>query len=629
MSEPSCGQDRALDQAPRPALCGAPKKRAQALVQLGLLGLCAQLASCAQPKPPPPPPPPPPPRADLVLVSGNIARGTEKAQALAIKGGRIAAVGSTEAMEPWIGGSTKVIDLKGSTVVPGLADSHMHLAALGVRRFGADLVGARSLEEVKAQVKRAVDSAKPGEWIRGRGWDQNDWASFKGRRGRFPTARDLDRISPKNPVVLTRIDGHAIWVNSLAMKQAGVTRRTRTPKGGQIIKSRGRPSGIFVDNAMSLILDRVPPLTAEELKRAVLLAQKECLSAGLTQIHDMGLSKTELDVYRALDDQGQLKLRVYAMHDGSAEDIGARFDEGLVIPEPDSPKRLTIRGVKFMLDGALGSRGAALLQPYSDDRRNKGTLLIDPQILEARVKSAKEKGFQVATHAIGDKANRLILDIYGRVFGPMAASARPRVEHAQILHPDDIPRFGQLGVIASIQPTHTTSDMTWAEKRVGKERIQGAYAWRKLLTASATITGGSDAPVEDISPILGLYAARFRQDLFGEPEGGWRPEEKLTAQESLDAFSKQAAYASFREAHAGQLKEGYVADLTVLDKDPLTANEDQLATTQIMLTIIQGELIYVRPGADQPPMVKTSSTSSASASLLDAQRPFSSSQSTL
>ena len=576
------------------------------------LALCVGFGGCSSPKkPPPPPPPPPPPKADLVLVSGKVLNPEGTVSAIAIKTGRIAAMGDDPSLSPWIGDDTQVIDLGGKTVAPGFVDSHAHLLGLGIRRSGIDLVGTRSLDQVKERVAQRIAKAKPGEWIRGRGWDQNDWS-----KKRFPTARDLDAISPKNPVVLTRIDGHALWANSQAMKLAKITRRTKPPKGGQIIRRRGRPTGIFVDNAMDLVLKSVPASTDEELKKAVLLAQKECLSAGLTQLHDMGVSKRTLDVYKQLDQAGELKLRVYAMHDGmgEVETLKARLSEGLVIPEADSPSRLTIRGVKFMLDGALGSRGAALLSAYSDERKNKGTLLLEPKALEERVKLVKEAGFQPATHAIGDRANRLILDIYERVYGPAAPAARPRVEHAQVLHPDDIPRFGKLGVIASIQPTHATSDMPWAEKRVGKKRIQGAYAWRSLLTSSATITAGSDAPVEDISPILGLYAAVFRQDLFGEPEGGWYSAQKLSAKEALEAFSKQGAYASFREDHAGVLQKGMVADLTVLDKNPLNATLE-LASAQVMLTIIQGELVYVRPGADAPPKTMTSSTASVSASL--------------
>ena len=482
---------------------------------LAACGLAGALAGCPKPTPPPPPPPPPP-RAQLVLVGGNVVAEKPGATAVAIDDGRIVDVGTDEQLEPWIGDETQVVGLDGRTVMPGLADAHMHLGSLGVRRFGLDLVGTASIEEIQNKVAEAVANTKPGVWIRGRGWDQNDWEEFQRRRKKFPTAKDLDIVSPENPVILTRVDGHAVWVNSRAMEVAGITRRTRRVKGGQIIKARGRPTGIFIDNAIALVRKAVPELTGDELERAYTLAQNECLAAGLTSIHDMGVDASGLRVMRKMDTEGRLKLRVYAMHDWTGDTYTSTTP---VIPDP-MKSRLTVRGVKLMADGALGSRGAALLQRYSDDRRNSGQLLISKEELGRRVKAANDAGLQVATHAIGDKANRVVLDVYEAVLGTTGAENRPRIEHAQVLHPDDIPRFGQLSIIASVQPTHATSDMPWAEQRVGKDRIKGAYAWQSLLTSNATIAAGSDAPVEDVSPILGLYAAITRKDLFGTPRTG-------------------------------------------------------------------------------------------------------------
>jgi hypothetical protein len=380
------------------------------------------------------------------------------------------------------------------------------------------------------------------------------------------------------------------------MELAGVNAKTKSPDGGEIVKAGGKPSGIFIDNAINLIEAKVPPPTPEQLEQAILLGQKECLSAGLVQVHDMGIDGSELAVMKALDEKGQLRLRVYAMLDGGDADLGGLMGKGPITPSSDS-SRLTVRGVKFYVDGALGSRGAALQKPYSDDKKSSGMLVTKPEELEARIRSAAAAGYQVATHAIGDRGNQIVLDIYERVFGSDAAKARPRIEHAQIISPSDITRFGKNDVIASMQPTHATSDMPWAEARVGKDRLAGAYAWKSLMTTGATIAAGSDAPVEDISPILGLYAAVTRADAFGQPAGGWLPDQKMTHAEALASFTKGGAFASFREESAGLIKEGYVADLTVLDRDPLTVAAEEMNTVQPMMTIVGGVVEYARQSA--------------------------------
>lgn len=547
------------------------------------------------------------PVADVVLTGGVVdtldADGPKGATAIAVKDGRIILVGSDAEAKAWIGPATRVLELAGHAVVPGLVDAHMHFQGLGMRRFAVDLVGTSGLDEVRAKVKEAAASAEKGAWIRGRGWDQNDWEAFKKKGLKFPSAKDLDDVAPDNPVMLTRIDGHAIWVNTKALEAAGITAKTPSPKGGEIHKKNGKPTGIFIDNAMNLVEAKLPPPTKEQLRTALLLAQKECLAAGLVEVHDMGLGKETLDVLRELDQSGALAIRVYGMIDGSIDDLAGVTGSGPIIPEPGARTKLTVRGVKLYADGALGSRGALLAKPYSDDKKASGVAVTSPEQLEARVRTAAELGFQVATHAIGDKANTTVLDIYERVFGAKAREARPRIEHAQVIAPADLQRFAALGVIPSMQPTHATSDMPWAEQRLGKDRLKGAYAWQSLMTRGSTLASGSDAPVEDISPILGIYAAVARKDQFGAPEGGWMPSERMTPRQALESFTKGAAYAAFREREAGMIKVGFVADLTVLDKSPLTAQEDELSSLQVLQTIVGGELAFDRSEA-----TKTSTT---------------------
>lgn len=562
---------------------------------------------CAKPPPPAPAPKPAPPQADLALVGGRVRIDAARAPktAIAVRAGRVVQVGSDEAIAGWIGPDTRVVDLKGRTAIPGLVDAHMHLTGLGKRRLGVNLIGTKTLAEVQAKVAAAAATAPKGQWILGRGWDQNDWSDREG----FPAAADLDAVAPNHPVALTRVDGHALWVNSAAMARAKIDRRTRAGTGGRIVKSKGLPTGIFVDNAMALIRDHVPPLTPAQLKQAILLGQAECLAAGLTGVHDMGIGAEALAAMIALDEAKELKLRVYGAHDGTAPDLSPALEAGPRQVDPASERRLTVRAVKFFADGALGSRGAAMLEPYSDDPKNSGLLLVEPAVLEARIRTATDEGFQVATHAIGDRANATVLDIYARVFGKRAFVHRPRIEHVQIVAELDLERFGKEGVIASVQPTHATSDMPWAEKRVGPERIRGAYAWHTLLTKNATVAAGSDAPVEKVAPLLGLYAAFTRKDPLGFPEGGWYPEESMTRAQALNAFTRGAAWAGFSEKDLGQLDEGYLADITVLSADPLTVPEDDFLKTQVMLTIVGGEILYVSGDADAPPVTKTSTAS--------------------
>ncbi|MBI2378436.1 MAG: amidohydrolase [Deltaproteobacteria bacterium] len=537
--------------------------------------------------------------ADLVLVQGNVVTLDPEqphAAAVAIRAGKIAYVGSDSGAVALAGPNTKVVGLAGKTVVPGLVDAHMHLLGLGQKRGVLDLTGTTSIDEIRQKVGDAARNASTGQWVIGRGWDQNDWTGKQ--KGQFPNAKDLDSVAANVPVVLTRIDGHAAWASSKAMALAGIDKNTPSPLGGQIVKSRGAPTGIFIDNAMALVTGQVPAPSKPELKKAYRIAQDECIKTGLTAVHDMGIGPAELEALTELDDAGELKLRVYAMLDGSYDQLGTLLAKGARIAK--DKQRLTVRGVKFFVDGALGSRGALLHEPYSDDPSNLGLMVTDLELLEARARTAKDAGFQVATHAIGDRGNTVVLDLYERVFAG-DKNARPRIEHAQVITSNDLSRFGSLGVIASMQPIHATSDMPWAEARVGPMRIAGAYAWRSLLTQSASIAAGSDAPVEEVSPILGLYAAITRQDLGGQPEGGWRPEEKLDPVEALSVFTHGAAIASFTETSQGRVAEGFDADLTVLDLDPTTAEPSKLKGAKAQLTIVGGAISWSRPGADGPP----------------------------
>jgi len=529
--------------------------------------------------------------ATLVLHGGPIytMQGPKhQVEAVAISGHRILKTGTWKAIKTTIGPQTKLIDLKGRTAIPGLTDAHMHLFSLGRSTFYVDLVGTQSIAEIKARLATSLKNAPPGQWVKGRGWDQNDWTD---NSGNYPSVQDLDDISPNHPVALTRVDGHALWVNSKALQIAKIDQNTPAPEGGKIIKSKGRPSGIFVDNAMPLIRNEIPALNRKQLKTAVLKAQEMCLASGLSQVHDMGLGAEGLSILKELEKAGQLKLRIYAMVDGDAKELEELFKAGPRIPTTDA-QLLSIRGVKYFVDGALGSRGAALFEPYEDDAKNRGLILTPLPKLEQRIRLAKKHGFQVSIHAIGDRGNHAVLDLYEKIYAKDAQLHRPRIEHAQILSLEDIERFARLGVIASMQPTHATSDMPWAEKRVGPERIKGGYAWRRLLTANATIAAGSDAPVERIEPKFGLYSAMTRQDTKGWPEGGWYSGQAMTASEAVASFTKNAAFAAFRESELGQIKVGYLADLTVLNTNPFEDKPKGLLGDIIELTIVNGKIRF-------------------------------------
>ena len=484
----------------------------------------------------------------------------------------------------------KRLDLGSATVVPGLIDAHGHMSGLGWSMLTADLVDTASKAEILERLRLKEKELKPDEWLTGRGWDQNDWPDKA-----FPSAADLDAAFPDRPVWLSRIDGHAGWANSAAMR--AVKRELSgswQPDGGSIHRDgEGRPTGVFIDNAMALLDAAQPAASEATAEKALVLGMRAAVAHGLTGVHDAGIPLAELQRYQRLADRGQVPLRIYAMADGNAAALESLCANGLY-RHPSG--RLQMRAVKLYADGALGSRGAAMLSDYSDVHGNRGLLVMSPEEVAAAVAKAQRCGVQVATHAIGDRGNRIALDAYARALGKDAGGGhRWRIEHAQILSHDDLPRLAQLQVIASMQPTHATSDMPWAEQRVGPQRIVGAYAWRQLRDAGTHLALGSDFPVESVDPRLGLYAAVSRADAQGLPAGGWYPDEKLTAFEALRGFTLEAAYAGFAENEVGSLSPGKRADFVVLAEDPLAVPDAALRTLTVKATFVDGRPVYEAP----------------------------------
>jgi len=507
------------------------------------------------------------------------------AEALLVRWGKVLEVGARRDLES-AHPAVRVVELRDATIVPGLADAHGHLASLGRSLSILSFVGASSVEQILEMAKNAPPASYEGEWLVGRGWDQNAWP--EGRRD-FPTRQQLDALFPSTPVYFTRVDGHAAWVSSEALRRAGVDTRSLDPPGGRIIRDgKGEPSGVLVDNAMQLVSSKMPNPTDEQREKRLRAALEKCTSVGLTAVHDAGTDLPTLMLLHQWDSSGALPLRVYAMADGQGGASQVFSELGLI-----QGKRFTFRAVKFWLDGALGSRGAALQAPYSDEPTQRGLLLIESTELQKRARDLMQRGYQVAVHAIGDRANTLALDVLSKTAAEAKVeNRRNRIEHAQILRAEDIPRFAQLGIIASMQPTHATSDMPWAEQRVGRERIAGAYAWKSLLDAGAHLAFGSDFPVEDSNPLLGLYAARTRQDAKGNPPGGWLPEQKLDGEQALRGFTTGAAYASFAEDVRGMLRPGMDADFVALSVDPVDDPPRQLLTGKALLTVVAGKVAY-------------------------------------
>jgi predicted amidohydrolase YtcJ len=500
-------------------------------------------------------------------------------------GERIIAAGPVEeirASHP----SARVIDVTGATILPGLTDAHGHLYGLGLSLDTVNVVGLDSYDEVIARVKERAQRAQPGEWILGRGWDQNRWPDKQ-----FPTAAPLDAAIPDHPVWLRRVDGHAGVANSAAMRAAGITAATRDPEGGRIVRDAGgNPTGTFIDAAQALIDSKVPPPSPELRKARVLAAAQAIAANGLTEMHDAGADGATIAAVKQLIDEKRLPIRIYQMVSDDPALLDTWFRSGPLIAYGN---RLTVRAVKCYADGALGSRGAALLEPYSDDPGNTGLLVSKEEHLADVAKRARKAGFQVNTHAIGDRGVRNVFDAYESAGATPAE--RFRIEHFQVVAPSDFPRLAKSGIIASMQPTHATSDMYWAEKRVGPERIKGAYAWRTVLDSGARLALGSDFPVEAVNPFFGIYAAVTRQDQKGWPEGGWYPSQKLTLAEAIRGFTLDAAYAAFEEPTRGTIEPGKLADLTIVDGDLYSMPQSELFKAKVRMTVVGGEVVYGGP----------------------------------
>ena len=524
------------------------------------------------------------PTAEVVFSGGTVVSGAEQTPranyAIAVSGGRVVDVGPAEQIRrdhP----SARVIDVTGTTVLPGLTDAHGHLYGLGLSLDTVNLVGLSTYDEAIARVKNRASRAQANEWILGRGWDQNRWPGKQ-----FPTAAPLDAAIPDHPVWLRRVDGHAGVANTAAMRAAGVTAATPDPPGGRIVRdANGNPSGTFIDEAQELI-DRAVPAPSFELRKSrIAAAAQKIASLGLTEIHDPGADDDTIRAVQQLIDEKRFPIRDYTMISDHGPSVDAWLKRGKLM---DYGGRLTVRSIKLYADGALGSRGALLLAPYSDDPGNTGLVVSTVEHMTDVAKRARAAGFQVNTHAIGDRGVRNVIDSYE------AAGVKPeerfRIEHYQVVAPPDFGRIARDGIIASMQPTHATSDMYWAEERLGPERIKGAYAWRTVLNSGARLAFGSDFPVEEVNPFFGIYAAVTRQDQKGWPAGGWYPDQKLTLAEAIRGFTKDAAYAAFEEDSRGTIERGKLADFTIVEGDLYAMPQSQLFKAKVRQTVVNGEV---------------------------------------
>ncbi len=549
--------------------------------------LCLAIAAGCQTSDPAPP-------ADLIIHNARIYTGSDaqpQAEAVAVRAGRFVVVGSSADALKLRGPNTRVIDAAGRATLPGLQDAHGHFTNLGESLQVLRLRGTTSFNQVVEMVRVRAATARPGEWILGRSWDQNDWDNTA-----WPAHQQLTAVAPNNPVYLTRVDGHAAIVNQAAMTAAGITRATRDPDGGRLIRdAAGAPSGVLIDQAQELVAGKIPDVSDAQLEEQVLLADAETRRLGLTMVHDAGATVREVEVYKRLIDQGKLKTRLYVMLAGSLDTLKEEFKKGPI--KDYKQRRLSVQAIKIVADGALGSRGAALLGPYADEARNVGLLTTPPDEVYAKTLAAARAGFQSAIHAIGDRANRQVLDTFEKVSAevPGARDLRQRVEHAQIMDEADIPRFKALNVIASMQATHATSDMPWVAARLGPDRTaEGAYVWQKILRTGAVLANGSDFPVEEPNPMPGLYAAITRQDAAGNPPGGWMPDQRLSRAEALKSFTWSAAFAAHAEQDLGSIELGKYADLLLIDRDVMTVEPAQIPGTSVLLTVIGGEIVYQR-----------------------------------
>ena len=536
--------------------------------------------------------------ANLVLVHGQVHTldpAVPDSSALAVIGDRVARVGTDKEITAMVGPGTRKIDLEGRTVIPGLIDAHLHLMGIGRSLEELDLREIATPEEAVRRVSEAASRAAPGAWIQGRGWDQNLWPAKE-----FPTASMLDAVTGDHPVAFYRVDGHALWVNTKALESAGIKRGMPDPRGGRVLRDRstGEPSGVLLDDAMELVRTKIPMPEPATKRRWVQLAGARLLASGITSVQDAGVEPEDIDLYKMMVEEGSLPIRVYAMLGGSNRKLPDYFVQARVIGYGD--RRFTYRSLKLGVDGALGSRGASLLEPYSDDPKNSGLSTMSGEQVEEITRQALTRGFQVCVHAIGDRANRMVLDRFQSALAAVPTpDARLRIEHAQILSPPDIVRFEKLGIVASMQPIHATSDMPWVPARLGPDRLAGAYAWKSLLDSSAHLAFGSDAPVETSNPFKGMFAAVTRQDEKLMPEGGWLPEQRLTREEALHAYTLGAAYAAFEENEKGTLTPGKLADLVVLDRDFFEVPDAEIFEISPQMTVLGGKVVYTGPQPQQ------------------------------
>jgi predicted amidohydrolase YtcJ len=529
------------------------------------------------------------PRAPAVFYNGTIYTMDEEtplARAVAVAGGRVIAVGGDEEVLALAGEGARRYDLGGRCVLPGFVDAHTHFSGYALSLASLDLVGTSSLDEVVRLVADRAAEAVEGDWITGRGWDQNDW-----ERPSFPDRRDIDRAAAGHPVLLVRVCGHAALASAAALEAAGIDGRTPDPPGGRIVRDEdGRATGLLLDEAIELVRDIVPEPSTEERRRLLAAAARNCLAAGLTGVHEMGIGAETAALYAELCGTEAIGLRITAYWSGERDDLDSLLAAG---PSIDPDGWFSIVGVKLYMDGSLGARSAALLEEYADDPGNSGILVTDPDLLRERVTACHERGFQVAIHAIGDRANRLVLDIYQSLpeAGP-AADRRHRIEHAQIIERNDIGRFAALGVVPSMQFTHCTSDMPWAGDRLGSARLEGAYAWRSLIETGCRIPGGSDFPVESIDPKLGIWAAVTRRRTDGTPPEGWSPAQRLTVFEAVRSFTADAAWVAHQEDRRGSIAEGMLADLVVLSEDIMEGPPEAILRSRVIATIVGGTVVY-------------------------------------
>ncbi|OZV70080.1 amidohydrolase [Winogradskyella aurantia] len=563
------------------------------IISLSLILLCF---GCSQPKQ----------DYATMLIFGGTIYTVEEAQpiveAVAVKDNKILFTGSLAEAEMFKNENTQLIDLEGKTMTPGLIEGHGHFMGLGYNELRLDLLGTTSYQDIIDAVAERVKTAKPGEWITGRGWHQSKWDSLpKDMVNGFQTHYRLSEVSPDNPVYLSHASGHAGFANEKAMEIAGLVKladdgikKFEVGGGEVIVDASGRPTGVFNERAQTLITKHIPERTPETDLQAFELAVKACHKNGITSFHDAGIPKETIALYEQMKTQNKLDVRIYAMLTGWDKDLlNAWYDKGIMV---DQDHRFTIRSIKLNCDGALGSRGAWLLEPYTDRQDHFGHETLPMAFVKETSIKGLEHGFQVCSHAIGDRANREILDRYELAINQLpekASDHRFRIEHAQHLHPEDIPRFAELKVIPAMQAVHMSSDRPWAIDRLGEKRIkEGAYMWQSLLQSGVPIVNGTDVPVEPINPIASFFASVSRKTLKGTPEGGYEPEQKMTREQALKSYTLDAAFGAFEEDIKGSIEKGKLADFTIYDQDLMTVPENDILNTRIAMTIFDGKVVF-------------------------------------